>query len=183
MSSSPIIRIEKVEKLNTADLSDLCQATEDSIRDGIGFNWLTPPAREVLEAYWRGVLVVPERVLFVGRLDGAIAGAIQLRKPSPSKQSTAFSAEIDKHFVAPWARGHGMASELLNAAESDAIRLGYRILRLDVRGTQEAAIRLYEHSGYQCWGVLDWYEEVKGEMVSGHFFIKDLIAASRKQAI
>lgn len=181
--NTPRISVEKIDRLKNADLADLCQATEDAIREGIGFNWVKPPQRETLEAYWRGVLVVPERVLFVGRLDGVVAGSAQLRKPAPSNQSSAFACEIEKHFVAPWARGHGLARELLTAVEQEALRLGYRVLKLDVRATQEAAIRLYESSGYQRWGVLELYEEVGGQTVAGHFFIKDLLAESRKQAV
>lgn len=178
-----ITSVERIEHLSAADLDDLCQATADSIEDGIGFNWVTPPPREALEAYWRGVLVVPERTLFVGRLDGTIAGAIQLVRPGPSKESTAFACLIEKHFVAPWARGHGLARELLTTAEYEANRGGYSVLKLDVRATQEAAIRLYQQCGYQRWGVLDQYEMVDGQMIPGHFFIKELkVAVARKTA-
>ena len=48
------------------------------IIEGGGFGWLKPPPRQVLENYWKGVLLVPERRLVVGRLDGIIAGSAQL---------------------------------------------------------------------------------------------------------
>jgi GNAT superfamily N-acetyltransferase len=103
-----------------ADLTELVQATEDAIRDGIGFNWVVPPGKDILETYWKGVLVVPERVLFVARLDGTIAGSVQLVKPGPSKETSSFSASIEAHFVSPWARGHGLARLLLESAEREA---------------------------------------------------------------
>jgi len=108
--------IERCYKLKAGDIDDLCAATETAIEDGIGFNWVTPPPRELLEKYWKGVLVIPERELFVARLDGAVAGAVQLAKPGKSKESMAFAVGIENHFVAPWARGHGMAKALLTAA-------------------------------------------------------------------
>ena len=70
-----VVTVDRVETLESADLADLCDATETAILDGGGFGWLAPPPREVLERYWQGVLLVPERELFVGRLDGTGAGA------------------------------------------------------------------------------------------------------------
>ena len=169
-----IVSTERVTQLKEADLSSLCDATEAAIRDGIGFNWTSPPAREVLEAYWRGVLVVPERLLFASRLNGTVAGTIQLVKPPASKQTTAFAATITNHFVAPWARHHGLAKALLQAAEEEANKLGFMVINLTVRGTQDAAIHLYEENGYQRWGIHPAYEYINGRLVDGHHFWKRL---------
>jgi ribosomal protein S18 acetylase RimI-like enzyme len=176
---APVITIDKVEKLNGADLDDLCQITEQSMEDGlgftIGFKYLTTPAREKLESYWKGVLQVPERELYVGRLDGSIASSIQLIKPAPSNQSQSFAVFGREHFVAPWARGHGLAKMLLGTIEDSAKRQGYKILKLEVRGTQAGAIALYENHGYRKWGELDKYEFVDGNYVAGYFYYKDLL--------
>ena len=51
-------------------LDDLCEATESAIAEGGGFGWLKPPPRQVLENYWKGTLLVPERWLVVGVLPG-----------------------------------------------------------------------------------------------------------------
>ena len=168
------IYVEKIKEFHPSDLMDLCQATEAAIRDGIGFNWVTPPMTEVLESYWRGVTMIPERVLFVGRLDDTIAASVQLVRPGPTKETSAFAAAIEGHFVAPWARGHGLARELLRAAEREASTLGYSSLRLSVRETQEAAMKLYEESNYIRWGILPHYEYVNATMVAGHFFYKNI---------
>ena len=167
-------RTEKLTEFKNADLTDLVTATEDAIRDGIGFNWMIPPARDVLEKYWKGVLVVPDRDLFVGRLDGAIAGSIQLLKPGLSKETSSFAASLDAHFVAPWARGHGLAKMLMEAAEREARVLGFSVLKLSVRETQEAAITLYEEMKYIRWGTLPAYEYVGAQMIAGHFYYKNL---------
>jgi ribosomal protein S18 acetylase RimI-like enzyme len=168
------IKVELIHHYSGSELEDLCSATTEAIRDGIGFNWLEPPSMEVLEKYWRGVLVVPERSLFLGKIDNMVAGAIQLLRPGPSKQSKAFAVKIQTHFVTPWARGHGLAKELLQAAERYAILEGFEIIRLDVRSTQERAIALYESQDYHLWGILEKYERVAGLMIPGRFYWKDL---------
>lgn len=168
------ITVDPVYELKASDLEDLCQATDDAIRDGIGFNWVSPPARDVLETFWRGVLVVPERILFGGRLDGTLAASIQLLKPGPSKQTTSFNATIGYHFVAPWARGHGLAKALLQAAEAEAKAQGFSVITLNVRETQEAALKLYHESGYTRWGIMPYYEMVGDTMIAGHYFYKNI---------
>lgn len=167
-------RVEKMTEFRHADLNELVVATEDAIRDGIGFNWVVPPGKDVLETYWKGVLVVPERVLFVGRIDGTLAASIQLVKPGASKETSSFAASIEAHFVAPWARGHGLAKNLLDSAEREARSQGFSVLKLSVRQTQEAAIQLYEENGYTCWGMLPTYEFVNAKMIAGKFYYKNL---------
>ncbi len=168
------VSVERLDAYKGADLADLCQATDDAINDGIGFNWVTPPVREQLEGYWKGVMVVPERILLVARLDGTICGSIQLVKPSKSKETSAFAVDIEAHFVAPWARGHGLAKDLLVHAEREAAKEGFSVLRLSVRNTQERALQIYRESHYTEWGTLPYYEFVNGNMVAGHFFYKRL---------
>jgi ribosomal protein S18 acetylase RimI-like enzyme len=168
------IKVEPLTEFKTADLDDLCQATDDAIRDGIGFNWIAPPSKDIMESYWRGVLVVPERLLFGGWLDGTLVASIQLLKPGPSKQTTSFSATVSNHFVAPWARGHGLAKALLQEAEAAAKSLGFSVLTLNVRATQEAAIKLYHETGYTRWGIMPYYEMVGDAMIAGHYFYKNI---------
>jgi ribosomal protein S18 acetylase RimI-like enzyme len=168
------VTTEKVTSLAAGDLDDLCKATEDAIRDGIGFGWMTPPTRDVLESYWKGALLVPRRSVFLGRLDGAVAGSVQLLRPSKSKETSAFSCDIEAHFVAPWARGHGIAKALLEAAEREAAHEGFSVLRLSVRESQHQAMRLYRESGYIEWGKLPYHEFINSNMISGYFFYKRL---------
>lgn len=167
-------KVERLTEFRHSDLNDLVQATEDAIREGIGFNWVVPPGRDILETYWKGVQIVPQRVLFAGRLDGTVAGSIQLVKPGQTKETSSFAASLEAHFVAPWARGHGLAKALLQEAEREARKLGFTVLKLSVRSTQEAAISLYEESGYICWGILPTYEFVSAQMIAGRFYYKNL---------
>lgn len=163
-----------VDRLSRGDRADLCQATAQAIEDGIGFGWIRPPSRQRLEAYWKGVLLVPERILLVGRVDNTVAGAAQMVKPAPSFEVGTFAVTLETHFVAPWARGHGLAKRLLAAVENEARDQGFTVVRLEVRATQTRAIALYENSGYQRWGALDKYHQVGDEMIPGYFYTKDI---------
>ncbi len=169
-----VVTVDRVDKLKAGDLGDLCDATAASIRDGGGFGWVVPPAPDVLERYWRGVLLVPERVLFVGRLDGVIAGSAQLVRPPRNNEAQAHACSLTTAFVAPWARGHGLARALTLAVEDGARAEGYQVINLDVRSTQTRAISLYESLGYTRWGRHPDYARVGGRPVSGLFFTKRL---------
>ena len=174
MTPQPDLRVEQAGSLDAADLHDLCEATDMAVLDGGGFGWVAPPPRETLEAYWRGVLVVPERELFITRLDGQICGSGQLALPSRNSEAQKHAVQIQSAFIAPWARGHGLARDLMLALEARARVLKFQILNLDVRATQAAAIRLYETLGYIRWGSHPAYAFVKGQFVEGHFYYKNL---------
>lgn len=172
--TTPSIAVERLKELVGADLHDLCDAAEAAILDGGGFGWVKAPPRHVFESYWRGVLLVPERVLMVGRLDGVVAGAAQLMRPPRNNEAQAHAAILTGAFVAPWARGHGLARALTQAVEDAARAAGFKVLNLDVRATQAAAIALYEAMGFDRWGTHPCYALVDGQYVAGHFYAKQL---------
>ena len=166
--------VEWVGVFTGTDLEDLCVATEEAILDGNGFGWLKPPPRDRLEAYWRGVLLVPEREVAVARFDGTVVGSGQLVRPPRNNEAQAFAATLTTFFVAPLARGHGLAHELLTAIERRAAELGCEVLELNVRETQRAAIALYEKCGYTCWATKEKYAKVDGAFVAGRYYTKDV---------
>jgi ribosomal protein S18 acetylase RimI-like enzyme len=172
--TASIVAIERVAELSATDLHDLCEAADAAIIEGGGFGWLKPPPRPVLENYWRGVLLIPERSLFIGRLDGTIAGSAQLARAPRNNEAQSFAASITTSFVAPWARGHGMARQLTEAVEGAARGMGMKVLNLDLRETQSAAIKLYENLGFVRWGEHPHYALVERRFIQGYFYYKDL---------
>ena len=95
------IKVETLQSVSDVDLADLCNITEHAIRAGGGFGWLKVPTRDVLKKYWNGLVVVQNRILVVGRLNDAIAGALQLGLQSPNNESQKNIASITSHFVTP----------------------------------------------------------------------------------
>jgi ribosomal protein S18 acetylase RimI-like enzyme len=171
--------VGRVSEFTDEDLADLCEATDAAIIEGGGFGWVTPPGRQALERYFRGVLLVPERALFVARLDGRIVGSAQLVRPPRNNEAQAFAAQLMHSFIAPYARGHGLARLLTQRIEDAARALGYHVLNLDVRESQTAAISLYEGMGYIRWGVHPAYARVGGRTVRGVFYHKVLQPGGR----
>jgi hypothetical protein len=111
----PQTAVEQLTGFNAGDLHDLCDAAEAAVLDGGGFGWLKPPPRHVMETYWKGVLLVPERELHVARVDGTIAGSAQLQRPPKNNEAQALTGQLTTFFLAPWARGHGLAERLVES--------------------------------------------------------------------
>ncbi len=61
------IQVELLSSINNLDLADLCNITEQAIKAGGGFGWLKVPPRDILNKYWKGVMLIKNRKLIVGR--------------------------------------------------------------------------------------------------------------------
>ncbi|MSO76194.1 MAG: GNAT family N-acetyltransferase [Alphaproteobacteria bacterium] len=168
----PKASVDQPTELDDSELDHLCEATEAAIVDGGGFGWLKPPHRPRLETYWRGVLLVPERSLFIARLGGIVVGSVQLVHTPRNNEAQRGVAYLQHLFVAPWARRRGLARMLVRATERQARQEGCRVLNLDVRDTQVPAVTLFESLEYVRWGTHPYYAWVNGHYVPGLFFCK-----------
>jgi len=164
------------QELSLTDLNDLCDATDAAIEDGGGFGWVELPARDILERYWQGSIIMPLRDVFVARLDGVICGTVQMVHPPKHNEAQSHVVHLTSHFVAPWARGHGLAKMLVSRVEQQAKNSGYSVVNLDVRETQEAAISLYESMEFERYATHPAYAYVDGHYVAGHYYMKILDA-------
>jgi len=174
MNKIPKIQVDIPKLINDTDLADLCNITEQAINAGGGFGWLRVPPRNILIKYWKGMLLVPHRKLVVGRLNKVIAGTLQLIFQPPNDEVQQNIANIKSHFVAPWARGFGLAKTMIDVAEKKALELSSNFIQLDVRETQKVAIKLFEAKGYKKWGTNPYYAFINGRKLKGHYFYKQL---------
>ena len=170
-----MIEVRKTNSFEKGELEELTSATMDAIQEGIGFGWIAKPPKNKITEYWKGVLLVPNRWLFLGKYKGVISGSIQVVTLTSSNEAAIFRVFIDTHFVATWARGHGLAKLLLETAQDECRKKNYSHVILDVRETQSRAINLYEQLGFKLWGKLPAYHKLSdGKMVSGNFYYKKL---------
>lgn len=174
-ADNPKVTVDHVtEPLSRNDLNDLCDATDAAIEGGGGFGWLHVPERPMLERYWQGVITAPTRWLFVARLDGVICGTTQLILPPGNNEAQKHMVQMTTNFVAPWARGHGLARMLLQSVEDKAKSSGFAVINLDVRTTMDSAIALYESMGYVRFGEHPYSVRLDGQTIHSAYYYKNI---------
>jgi|TARA_B110000438_G_scaffold245281_1_gene246191 ribosomal protein S18 acetylase RimI-like enzyme len=169
-----IIKVDVLKHISDLDLADLCNITEQAIKAGGGFGWLKSPPRDTLNKYWKGLVVVKNRILIAGRLNNAIAGAMQLGLQPLNNEAQKNIINIKSHFVTPWARGYGLAKNMIDQAEIIAKENNGSCLQLDIRETQDAAIQLFKSKGFKQWGENPYYAVVDGKTIKGLYFYKKI---------
>ena len=85
----------------------------------------------------------PEVTVWVARLSEEAVGMVALVEGGDG------SAEIKRLFVDDSARGSGIASGLLTAAEETARETGVTVIRLETGPRSDAALALYSKHGYR----------------------------------
>ena len=78
------------------------------------------------------------------------------------------TVEIKRMYVAPPARGRGVAREILHELERLATRRGYRRIRLDTGPAQPHALALYRSEGYAA------IDDYNGNPFASYWFEKAL---------
>jgi ribosomal protein S18 acetylase RimI-like enzyme len=84
----------------------------------------------------------------VARVDDAIVGFVTFGLERGEYEQTVTRGVVHNLFVAPAARGRGLGSALLAAAESELIDGGADVVSLEAMARNEGARRFYERHGY-----------------------------------
>ena len=168
------ITIEDLKKISSVDLADLLQHYRANNKGGWRFWLVRVPSIDVLKKYWNELLLIKTNKLIVGRLNGAIAGTLLLSFSTPNNEAQKNIAKIQSHFVAPWARGYGLAKAMIDFTENVSRENDTKCIQLDVRETQEAAIKLFKTKGYKLWGENPHYAFVNGNFIKGIYFYKKI---------
>ncbi|MET1413176.1 helix-turn-helix domain-containing GNAT family N-acetyltransferase [Roseibium sp. HPY-6] len=92
----------------------------------------------------------PHGTFVVARLDDMPVGCVGVKGNGGSL------AEIKRMWIAPAARGLGLARRLMTTAEDAAQAIGIRTLRLDTNSTLHEAVRLYRSMG---WTEIDRFND------------------------
>ncbi len=140
------------------DLEELGILLCACVHAGAGVSFVLPFTASEAERFWK-MKVLPQLRdgtghLLVARVDGRIAGCVQLDCDTPPNQP--HRAEVRKLLVHPDFRRRGIARTLMLALEELARRKGRTLLTLDTR-TGDKAEPLYSSLGYRTVGVIPGY--------------------------
>ena len=166
------LSVDVIDHFERGALEELCRATRAIVDEGSESSFGGAPTEERLASFWRGVALAPHRILIVGRYDGVISGAFQLIRHSAMSESGPYVAELANFFVAPWARGQGLAQALMQKGEDEAKARGIRVIDLSVRASRHRAIELFESFDYERWGEKPHYALINGHLEPGYFYSK-----------
>ena len=120
------------------------------------------------------MLLVQTNKLIVGRLNNDIAGSMQLSFYPSNNEAQKTIARIQTHFVAPWARGYGLAKAMIDYAIVKSKENNKNSIQLDIRETQSAAIQLFESKGFIKWGENPAYAYINGNPIKGYYYYKNI---------
>lgn len=150
------VTLRRIAAGDTAVVDPLADLLIDAVHSGASVGFLTPLAAVTAQGYWRGVLqsVGDALLLWVAELDGRIVGSVQLALCE--KENGRHRGEVQKLFVHRSARGHGIATQLMQAAESAARGRQRTLLVLDTLLGSEAE-DVYRHLGWSRAGEIPQY--------------------------
>jgi ribosomal protein S18 acetylase RimI-like enzyme len=116
-----------------------------------------PLAPETARTFWSDALEAAKRGerVVLGAFDGeTLAGTVTLLLSLPPNQP--HRAEIAKLMTRETHRGRGIATQLMRAAEAEAIERSRTLLVLDT-AVEEGASKLYERLGFTYAGTIPDY--------------------------
>ena len=146
------------DHLSAENLDQLAELLRAAVQDGASVSFVAPFSLEEARTWWSDS-VAPAvargaRRLLVARLDGRIAGTVQLILDTPPNQQ--HRAEVAKLLVHPSARRRGIARALMIEVENVARAERRTLITLDTR-TGDHAEPLYLSMGYIEAGVIPGY--------------------------
>jgi|SRR5689334_5927161 ribosomal protein S18 acetylase RimI-like enzyme len=102
---------------------------------------------------WIAASLTGERPTWVADLDGETVGMVSLERadPDPEVANGTDVAAVTSLSVLTSAGRRGLGRALTVFAEEQARALGIRVLTLNTRPTNAAAVALYEGLGYRAW--------------------------------
>lgn len=148
------ISIVTAEELDR-DLAGFGALLHACVQDGASVSFILPFSQVESETFWRRKVLPGVRegglILLAARVDGRIAGSVQLDHDTPPNQP--HRAEVRKLLVHPDFRRKGIARQLMAELERLARGLDRSLLTLDTR-TGDKAEPLYASMGYKVAGII-----------------------------
>lgn len=152
---------------------ELGELLVDAVDGGASVGFLAALDPATAAAWWHAALRTPDTLTWVARdSDGTAVGVVQLGLVTLPNGS--HRGDVHKLLVHRQARGHGIASRLMEVLEAAATEHGRWLLMLDTE-TGSPAEGFYERRGWQRLGVLDDHARCPdGRLAPTTFFTKRL---------
>jgi ribosomal protein S18 acetylase RimI-like enzyme len=151
LTSSHSIRRLSAKEIDQSAPS-LAALLTDAVRDGASIGFMDDLTLERATDYWRSVAASPEgRVVLVGEDTDGVVGVVIVAPIDNEIQP--HRAEICKLAVHRRARGRGLGTALMLAAEAQASAMGKTLATLFTRD-RSGAERLYSRLGWVKVGVI-----------------------------
>ena len=115
----------------------------------------------------REELIAPAGAFVVAYMDGEAVGCGAVKHPGGR------AADIKRMWVAPAARGQGIAKRMLAQLEARAVAAGAEVAHLETNGALTEAIAMYRSAGYRE------VEPFNDEPFADHWFEKPLAGKDR----
>jgi ribosomal protein S18 acetylase RimI-like enzyme len=154
--SQELVAIE-IRRLEPAEIDEhldaLAAVLADVVAGGASIGYMAPFSHEdARDAFASFAVEVTHgrRLLFAGFLDGILVGTVQVILAAPPNQP--HRGEITKLLVHRSGRRRGMAQQLMERAEAEALTEGKTLLVLDT--ADDTAERLYSRLGWTLVGVI-----------------------------
>jgi len=165
---------------DATDLAPWVALLRDAVADGASVGFVRPLTAAAAARYWVAVMAdvnSGSRVLLSARVDGDLAGSVQL--DCPDKPNAAHRAEVQKLLVLRRFRRRGVGRALLGGIEAIAASIGRPLLVLDTR-RGDPAEALYRAAGYTFAGSIPGYAaNPDGGLAANAIFFKQLGADPR----
>ena len=169
------VLIERLDPAGSeADLGGLADLLLDAVDSNAGISFMPGLTHADAVAWWRTVFAAatPRTVVLVARDDTGIVGTVQVQPSWAPNQP--HRGDLAKLIVHRRARGQGIASALMVAAEREAAAAGLTLLVLDTcKGS--AAERLYASMGWVRVGEIPGFAlNPDGSLCDTVFFFKTI---------
>ena len=160
-----------IRPISEADWWAVWEIMEPVIRAGDTYPYSTDMTVEGARQMW---IDIPEAAYVAEDADGNILGTYYIKPNQPTLGSHVANCG---YMVAESARGRGIATQMCQHSQEEAVRMGYRAMQYNlVVKTNEASVHLWQKMGFTIVGTLPGaFEHAELGFVDAHVMYKQLV--------
>ena len=160
-----------IRLISEADWQAVWEIMEPVIRAGDTYPYATEMTIEGARQMW---IDIPEAAYVAEDADGNILGTYYIKPNQPTLGSHVANCG---YMVAESARGRGIATQMCQHSQEEAVRMGYRAMQYNlVVKTNEASVHLWQNMGFTNVGTLPGaFEHAELGFVDAYVMYKQLV--------